>query len=537
MKKLKLLSLFLITTMLFVVSCKDDKLPEPAPVQVGFKYSPENPIAGDLITFTNSSNGGSTFAWDFGDGNTSSDKNPTHTYTKSGKYKVVLKVDNKDDQTYSKNIEVGDALPVISYTPDPIQAGIEVTFTVSIYNPDNATVEYTWAFDPNNVVSDDLDDTGTAKKDAVKVRFINSNPTEAVSVTATLGGLDFTTNSTVEVKAQLATTLFYAEKGGDIFSKKLYTEGVSKIKDIGIESGMHPMTLAYSNDKLYVFDAGEKIKWSADVETTPGKIFSFANDGSNYVTHLTFGPSVYDDAFFGSVIGDTIYFTDRRNDVTAIPTSLENGEWGDSGNDANPDAFPALVANIQLAYYNTYRNEIDKGPSYGWGALNGTFTKYKGLYYWAKNSNNKGLYIFSDNDIGVTDKLPSDPGEGVILYDYSVRAFVIDDVNQKIYFSSNVTNPGMYVCNIDGSDVTIIDDSPFDSEGGDNEKVGITGIALDYETGYVYWAYRGPADADVDANPLQKPGIKRYKLDGTGEVEYLIEGVEAYGLAIDPNKR
>ncbi|HEB62331.1 MAG TPA: PKD domain-containing protein, partial [Bacteroidetes bacterium] len=156
MKKLKFLSLLLIATMLFVVSCKDDTPPEP-PVQVGFKYAPENPIAGDLITFTNSSNGGTTFAWDFGDGNTSTDKNPTHTYTKSGKYTVVLKVDNKDDQTYSKEIEVADALPVFSYTPDPIQVGIGVTFTATIYNPDNAAVEYTWTFDPNNVVSDDLD--------------------------------------------------------------------------------------------------------------------------------------------------------------------------------------------------------------------------------------------------------------------------------------------------------------------------------------------------------------------------------------------
>ncbi len=536
MKKFTFLSLLLIATMVFVVSCKDDTPPEPT-VKAAFKYSPENPVAGDLITFTNSSNGGTAFAWDFGDGTNSTDKNPTHVYTKSGKYTVVLKVDNKDDQAYSKEIEVADALPVFTYSPDPIQVGIEVTFTATIYNPDNATVEYTWTFDPNNVVSDDLDDTGSAKKDAITVRFLNPNPAEPVSITASLGGLDYTTDGTVEVKAQLATTLFYAEKGGDIWMKKLYKEGVSELQDLGIESGLHPMTLSYSGDKLYVFDAGEKIKYSTDVETVPGKIFSFANDGSNYVTHLTFGPAIYDDAFFGSVIGDTIYFTDRRNDVTAIPTSLENGEWGDSGNDANPDAFPALVANNQLAYYIAFRNEIDGGPSYGWGALNGTFTKYKGLYYWAKNSNHKGLYIFSDNDIGVTDKLPSDPGEGVLLFDYTVRAFVIDDVYQKIYFSSNVVNPGMYVCDLDGDNVTLIDDSPFDSEGGDAEKVGITGIALDYETGYVYWAYRGPADADVDANPLQKPGIKKFKLDGTGEVEYLIEGVEAYGIAIDPNKR
>ncbi len=536
MKKLKLLSLLLIATMLMVSSCKKDD-PEPEPIKAGFKYSPENPIAGDLITFTNSSDGGTTFAWDFGDSSTSTDKNPTHTYTKSGKYSVVLKVDNKATQSYTKEVEVGDALPVIAYTPNPIEVGKEITFTASIYNPENSAVEYKWTFDPNNVVSEDLDDNGETTKDAVTVRFINPNSAEAVTITAKLGGLEFTTNASIEVKNQLATTLFIAEKGGDIYSKKLYAEGVSQLVDMGIESGSHPLTLNYSGDRLYVLDAGEIIKYSAENETTPGKIFSMSNDGSAYKTHMTFGLAPYDDCYFGSVVGNTIYFTDRRNDVTAIPTSLENAEWGDAGNDANPVAFPALVANNQLAYYSTYRKEIDNGPAYGWGALNGTFTKYNGLYYWAKNSNHKGLYIFSDNDIGVTDALPSDPGESAILFEYTVRSFVIDGINQKIYFSSNKVNPGFYVCNLDGSEVKLIDDSPFDSEGGGNEQVAITGIALDYESGFVYWAYRGPADADIDANPLQKNGIKKYKLDGTGEVEYLIEGIEAYGIAVDPNKK
>lgn len=537
MKTLKLLSLFLFASMLLVTACKDDDPPE-TPIAVGFKYSPDNPIAGELVTFTNSSNGGTTFAWDFGDGNSSSDKNPTHTYTKSGKYSVVLTVDSKAADAYTKEIEVGDALPVISYSPSPVQVGIVVNFSASIYNPDNVAVQYTWSFDPNNVVGDDLDENGNATADSISVRFINPNSPEAVMVTANLGGLDYSNTENIEVKAQLATTLFLAMKEGDIFSKKLYTEGVSGLVDMGIESGSHPLTLSYSGDRLYVLDAGEIIKYSADNETIPGKITSMNSDGSEFKTHLTFGLAPYDDSFFGSVLGDTIYFTDRRNDVTTIPTSLENAEWGDAGNDDNPDAFPRLVKNDELAYFFNNRKEIDGGDSYGWGAANGNFTKYNGLYYWAKScKTGQGVYIFSDNDIGITDKLPSDAGEGVILHDYSVRSFVIDVINQKIYFSSNYSLPGFYICDLDGDNVTLIDDSPFDSEGGEAEAVSITGIAIDYETGYVYWAYRGPFDADIVENPLQNSGIKKFKLDGTGEVEYLVEGIEAYGIAIDPNKR
>jgi hypothetical protein len=68
-------------------------------------------------------------------------------------------------------------------------------------------------------------------------------------------------------------------------------------------------------------------------------------------------------------------------------------------------------------------------------------------------------------------------------------------------------------------------------------------MALDGE--YLYWAYRGPqppSGSDPEeyyqANPLHRSGIKRIKLtDEVPVVEYFIEGVEAYGIAIDQMAR
>lgn len=42
------------------------------------------------VTFTNNSNGGNVFFWDFGDGNTSTQTNPTHTYNDTGTYTIML---------------------------------------------------------------------------------------------------------------------------------------------------------------------------------------------------------------------------------------------------------------------------------------------------------------------------------------------------------------------------------------------------------------------------------------------------------------
>lgn len=38
------------------------------------------------------------FHWDFGDGSTSKERSPTHTYKKPGEYKVSCRIDDEDDR-------------------------------------------------------------------------------------------------------------------------------------------------------------------------------------------------------------------------------------------------------------------------------------------------------------------------------------------------------------------------------------------------------------------------------------------------------
>ncbi len=57
----------------------------------GFSYVPLSPVCKNtLVSFTNTSMGGSELHWDFGDGTTSTDANPVHAYAAPGTYKVVL---------------------------------------------------------------------------------------------------------------------------------------------------------------------------------------------------------------------------------------------------------------------------------------------------------------------------------------------------------------------------------------------------------------------------------------------------------------
>ena len=71
-----------------MVSCEKDP-PEPNAVIASFQYE----ISADNwaeVTFTNYSQNATSYVWDFGDSNTSTDENVTHTFAEGGEYEVTL---------------------------------------------------------------------------------------------------------------------------------------------------------------------------------------------------------------------------------------------------------------------------------------------------------------------------------------------------------------------------------------------------------------------------------------------------------------
>jgi PKD repeat protein len=87
-KTIQALGLFLMVSLV-VVSCKKDPEPEPAAVIASFQYAVSETNWAE-VTFTNYSANANAYTWDFGDGNTSTDANPVHTYAGGGTYEVTL---------------------------------------------------------------------------------------------------------------------------------------------------------------------------------------------------------------------------------------------------------------------------------------------------------------------------------------------------------------------------------------------------------------------------------------------------------------
>ncbi len=102
------------------------------PISVDFSYSPANPVAGQDVQFINNSSGSITgYSWNFGDGTTSTVKDPTHKYNSSGSFTVTLTATGpRGSKSVSKTVTVSPSLsPSFTYSPASPYAGQAVQFT------------------------------------------------------------------------------------------------------------------------------------------------------------------------------------------------------------------------------------------------------------------------------------------------------------------------------------------------------------------------------------------------------------------------
>lgn len=73
-------------------------------IKASFTYKTEHPMK---VVLTNTSSNATTYEWDFGDGTTSTEENPTHRYKGIGVYRITLTVRNGSKQdTYQSNVTI-----------------------------------------------------------------------------------------------------------------------------------------------------------------------------------------------------------------------------------------------------------------------------------------------------------------------------------------------------------------------------------------------------------------------------------------------
>jgi cytochrome c len=108
----------------------------PAPLTVSFSSEGTHDLDGDDITLQ----------WNFGDGSTSTESNPTHTYTEVGSYTAQLRVADSTGKvgTATLTIHAGNTRPAvrIEFPEDGgfIDWGDQVAYHVAVTDPEDATI-------------------------------------------------------------------------------------------------------------------------------------------------------------------------------------------------------------------------------------------------------------------------------------------------------------------------------------------------------------------------------------------------------------
>ncbi|HRB38584.1 MAG TPA: PKD domain-containing protein, partial [Bacteroidia bacterium] len=153
---------------------------------VQFTLNKSSACQGEIINFTNQSAIFDSCQWDFGDGVTSNQTNPTHIYATAGTYNVTLvlfRLNSTCTQTLTKNnIIIIKPIPIVTATVDTFST-CNINKIFHFNAGANTTSSYQWNFG----------DGGTATGAIVQHQYSQSGNYQ-VAVTASASGCSSTVN-------------------------------------------------------------------------------------------------------------------------------------------------------------------------------------------------------------------------------------------------------------------------------------------------------------------------------------------------------
>lgn len=109
MRSLLFMGMISLITMASCKKDKDDPDPETKKPIASFQFAVSETNF-FVVSFTNFSQNATSYTWNFGDGQNSTEENPTHTYAESGNFAVVLTAKNAAGESadFTQTIEIKD---------------------------------------------------------------------------------------------------------------------------------------------------------------------------------------------------------------------------------------------------------------------------------------------------------------------------------------------------------------------------------------------------------------------------------------------
>ena len=137
MKLILKYGLFVFLLVTFLGGCKDKDESNTPEQQAFFSFQAD----GFTVTFTNLSKLSGSYLWEFGDGTTSTDANPVHTYPSKGKYVVTLYVNGGGQQAEASTVMLLDKSSPVRLDDNSIADWEQVTTNVVVSGPNGLGVK------------------------------------------------------------------------------------------------------------------------------------------------------------------------------------------------------------------------------------------------------------------------------------------------------------------------------------------------------------------------------------------------------------
>jgi PKD repeat protein len=149
-----------IISFFSLIGClKED---EASPPVASFTMDKSSATVDEIINFTNASQNATSYVWNFGDGNSSTDVNPSHAYSSEGTYAVILTASGEGGtDASSSTINISYPPAVANFEVDDTTAFVNQTITFS--NTSEYGESYSWDFGDGNSSTDENPDHSYAE--------------------------------------------------------------------------------------------------------------------------------------------------------------------------------------------------------------------------------------------------------------------------------------------------------------------------------------------------------------------------------------
>lgn len=302
-----------VATTLWLSSCGDDDEPSVPNIEpiASFTVSDENPLTDIEITMTNESSDTDgtivSFSWDFGNGESSTEENPSVSYAEAGVFTITLTVTDDDGATASATalITVTDGSPTASFTTSVTEstitneeilsgevftdsiffAGMEITFTDASTDADGSVQSYSWDFG-DGTTSTEQNPTHTYSDDAQTFEValtVTDNDSRSNTFTKKIhiAGLkwNFLTNA-------METGAPAIDAGGNIY--------------ICDRSGF-VYKLSPDGTQLWSFEAGDRCRSSVALSDDEGTVYVGSEADKFYALNASSGTEVWSVDVVGNI--------------------------------------------------------------------------------------------------------------------------------------------------------------------------------------------------------------------------------------------